>query len=242
MRMNDAKAVGASLAVVAAFTLIPGMLDLFIAATKGYPYVTSFIKFAVLATFGECIGLRVVTGVYNRPGFGVLPRAFVWGMLGMGIKAAFTIFSNGAPSLLTEFGLPFSLETLRSGSFPGRFAVAFTISATINLIFAPVFMTLHKITDRHIEDTGGSLAGFFSPIPMARILREINWDVMWNFIYKKTIPFFWIPAHTITFLLPAYLQILVAALLGVVLGLILAFASVKNAQKPAAGGENAQGE
>lgn len=227
MRASDLKAFGASLAVVAAFGLIPGMMESFIVVTKTCPYITSFIKFAVLATFGECIGLRVVTGAYVRPGFGLLPRAFVWGVLGIGIKAAFTIFANGAPAVLAELGLPFSLATLREGSFAAKLAVSFSISVSVNLIFAPVFMTLHKVTDRHIDDTGGSLLKFFSPIPVGRILRETNWDMMWNFIFKKTIPFFWIPAHTVTFLLPSYLQILMAALLGVVLGVILAFAAAK---------------
>lgn len=231
MRANDIKALGASLVVVAFFAFVPGMMETFIAFTTGMPYISSFVKFAVLATFGECIGLRIVTGAYNRPGFGVLPRAFVWGVLGMGIKAAFTIFATGAPNILGELGLPFSAQTLRDGSFGGKFIVAFTISSTINIIFAPLFMTLHKLTDKHIEETGGSLARFFSPIPMGRMLREVNWDVMWGFVFKKTIPFFWIPAHTITFLLPPYLRILMAALLGVVLGVILAIAASKASQK-----------
>ena len=51
---------------------------------------------------------------------------------------------------------------------------------------------------------------------------------MWGFVYKKTIPLFWIPAHTITFLLPAEYRILVAALLGIVLGVILGIASLKS--------------
>jgi len=51
--------------------------------------------------------------------------------------------------------------------------------------------------------------------------------VMWNFIFKKTIPFFWIPAHTITFLLPAEFRVLFAAVLGIALGLILAIGSQK---------------
>ena len=40
----------------------------------------------------------------------------------------------------------------------------------------------------------------------------------------RTIPLFWIPAHTVSFLLPPDYQVLYAALLGVALGLILALA------------------
>ncbi|MCK7530557.1 MAG: Mpv17/PMP22 family protein [Marinilabiliales bacterium] len=46
-------------------------------------------------------------------------------------------------------------------------------------------------------------------------------------VLKKTIPFFWIPAQTITFLLPPEFQILFAALLSTVLGVILACRSAK---------------
>ena len=92
----------------------------------------------------------------------------------------------------------------------------------MNSIFAPVFMTLHKITDIHIQDTGGSLIRFFKPIPIGNIMaNRINWQVQWGFVFKKTIPLFWYPAHTITFLLPGDFQVLFAAFLGVVLGLIL---------------------
>jgi len=43
-----------------------------------------------------------------------------------------------------------------------------------------------------------------------------------NFVLLKTIPFFWIPAHTLTFLLPKEYRIVIAAFLSVVLGVILA--------------------
>ena len=202
-------------------------LDAFIAVTKAFPYSTSFLKFAVLATFGECIGLRIATGDYNRPGFGILPKALVWGLLGMGIKMAFTIFANGAPAVLAEFGMPITATTLKSGDFFPRLLAAFCVSVTMNFIFAPVFMTLHKVTDLHIAETGGTVHGFLAPIPMGRLLKAINWEVMWSFVFKKTLPCFWVPAHTITFMLPTYFQVVFAALLGIVLGVILALASTK---------------
>jgi len=202
-------------------------LDAFITVTRAFPYSTSFLKFAVLATFGECIGLRIATGDYSRPGFGILPKALVWGFLGMGIKMAFTIFSAGAPAVPAEFGLPITAATLKSGDFFPRLLAAFCVSVTMNFIFAPVFMTLHKVTDLHIAETGGTLRGFFTPIPMGRLLKEIRWDVMWGFVFKKTLPGFWAPAHTITFMLPPYFQVVFAALLGVILGVILAVAGMK---------------
>ena len=101
------------------------------------------------------------------------------------------------------------------------------MSVSMNTIFAPVFMTLHKITDTHILMHGGTLRGFFTPLDMGGIMSSLNWKVLWGFVFKKTIPFFWFPAHTITFLLPGNMRVLCAALLGVVLGILLAVAARK---------------
>lgn len=93
----------------------------------------------------------------------------------------------------------------------------------MNSIFAPVMMTFHKCTDIHITDNGGTVRGLLRPMKMREIFaHKVNWDMQWNFVIKKTIPLFWFPAHTITFILPGQFQVLFAALLGVALGLILA--------------------
>jgi hypothetical protein len=165
--------------------------------------------------------LRIRTGNYNEPGFGIIPRMIVWGFLGLTINIAFQIFSTGGPVFLAYLGLIHAPEAMKGGFSMLKLLDAFTISTTMNLTFAPVMMTFHKITDTHIIKTGGKVSGLFSPIPFATIFRNMNWDVMWNFIFKKTIPFFWIPAHTITFLLPVEFRVLFAALLGIALGLIL---------------------
>ena len=230
MRTSDKFALGVILGGIAAFLVLPGFMDGFIDLTRKNPYWMSFAKFAVLATFGECIGLRIAAGVYNKPGFGIIPRAIVWGLLGMGIKLAFTLFSSGAPNLLVELGIPIAPDALKSGAFGSKLLAAFTVSVCMNSIFAPLFMTIHRITDAHITVNDGTLRGFFTPIDVIRHLREINWASLWGFVFKKTLPFFWIPAHTITFLLPPHFQVLFAALLGIVLGLILAVANRKTSE------------
>ena len=53
--------------------------------------VMSFLKFAILSMLGECLGLRISTGVYNRAGFGIIPRMVIWGILGIGINMAMII-------------------------------------------------------------------------------------------------------------------------------------------------------
>jgi len=186
-----------------------------------HPFFIGFLKFALLATMGESIGLRLREGVYHKKGFGLIPRAIVWGFLGLTIVMAFKIFSAGAPAFLKSLGIEGAAESL-GGPISGlRILTAFTISVTLNLIYAPVMMTLHKITDTHIIKNGGTVAGLLTPIQFGEIIAKLDWKVQWNFIFRKTIPFFWIPAHTITFLLPVEFQVLFAALLGIALGVIL---------------------
>jgi hypothetical protein len=205
---------------------------------ESYWLVTSFIKFALLATLGEVIGLRMKTGNYNAPGFGIIPRAIVWGFLGITIKMAFVVFGSGVPVFLEKScGVDNAVDSMKSykdvfaaadkGMGGIRLLTAFSISAIMNLIFAPVMMTFHKITDIHILNNKGSLGGFFKPIRFGEIFPSVNWFVQWDFVFKRTIPFFWIPAHTITFLLPNEYRVAFAAILGVALGIILSLASMK---------------
>jgi len=208
------------------FFISDELYHFYLSFNHAHGIVMAFIKFALLATLGELIGQRIKTGKYFQPGFGVLPRMVVWGFLGVTIKIAFIIFATGTPVLLDYLGMKGALSAL-SGPLDGRkVMVAFFTSAAMNLVYAPVMMTFHKITDTHILKTGGTLRGFFTPIPIGKIFVNLNWDVMWNFVFKKTIPFFWIPAHTITFLLAPDWQVLFAALLGIALGSILAVADM----------------
>ncbi len=198
------------------------------AINKSHGILASFVKFAILATLGEVIALRIREGLYHRRGFGLLPRAIVWGLIGITIKMAFIIFATGTPAVLEYLGMEGAVGAL-SGDFTlTKLATAFATSVAMNLIFAPVFMTFHKITDTHIIWNGGTLKGFLRPIAFAQIFPRLDWSVQWNFVFKKTIPLFWIPAHTITFMLPAHARVLFAAVLGIVLGVLLAVASLKS--------------
>ena len=193
-----------------------------------YPLVMAFVKFSILATFGEMLGLRIKSGKYNMPEFGIVPRALIWGFLGMWIAFSMGVYKIGVIGYLDRFELFQGIAAAMGSELSGmKLCGAFFISLVMNTTFAPVFMTLHKITDTHILQTGGSLKGFFKPVRFTEIIASLNWKVQWGFVFKKTIPFFWIPAHTITFILPGNFQVLFAALLGVALGLILSIASLK---------------
>lgn len=212
-------------AIFAPFLASRSLYDLYSGLYGKWPFLLSFIKFALLATTGELIGLRIRTGSYNTSGFGLLPRALVWGFLGMTIQAAFLIFSRGVPQLLVFAGFSHAGEQMSGSLTAGKVGVAFAISLFLNIFYAPVLMALHKVTDSHIEIKGGTMKGFFSRMDVTAILEDIDWNMLWGFVIKKTIPLFWIPAQTINFLLPEQFRVLVAAIYGIILGIILAFAA-----------------
>ena len=225
MKKGDIITTLAVLAVIGVFAFVPGAMDWFNTMTAEHGMIMSFFKFAILGTFGEMLALRIRKGCYIEKGFGLIPKMLVWGFLGIFIASAMTIFKTGTVALLekgfgvSEAGAWFGAQELSWG----KAGVALLVSVLMNTIFAPVFMTFHKVTDIHIAETGGTLKGFFGNKLKIQetIAHKINWDLQYGFVFKKTIPLFWYPAHTITFLLPGNYQVLFAAFLGVVLGLIL---------------------
>lgn len=213
-------------AIFAPFFLSDGLYAWYKLFNAAHGMVMSFLKFGILSTLGEMLGCRISTGKYLTPTFGLLPRMVVWGFLGMGINMAMIIFSKGTPLFMEYMGMGNAVEAFTAETLSmDKFWVALAVSVAMNTIFAPVFMTLHKITDAHIAAHGGSLKALVTPIPMAERFASLNWQAQWGFVFKKTIPLFWYPAHTITFLLPAEQRVLFAALLGIVLGVLLAVAT-----------------
>lgn len=227
MRAKDFIFILIVIVVFLPFTISDAIYNWYLSFNAEHGMVMSFLKFGILATMGELLGLRISRGVYYFDGFGVLPRAIVWGILGMGINMAFIVFSTGVPAFMGYMGMDNPSGVMAGSLTFEKVLLAFSVSVVMNSIFAPVFMTLHKITDTHIMNNGGTLSGLFTPIKMGEIMQNLNWKVQWGFVFKKTIPLFWFPAHTITFLLPGEMRVLFAALLGVLLGVILSIAARK---------------
>ena len=223
MKRTDLYFALVMLAIFVPFFVSPELYAWYKGFNAEHAIIMAFLNFAILSTLGEMRGCRISTGAYTHPTFGALPRMVIWGLLGMAISMAMTVFSAGIPAFITNMGGGEMVASFYAeGLSWGKFVVALAISVMMNPFFAPVFMTFHKITDAHIAECGGSLMALVTPIPMQRLIKSVNWDVQWGFIFKKTIPLFWYPAHTITFMLPGELRVLFAALLGVALGVILA--------------------
>ena len=171
-------------------------METYIAWVKSYPLLSAAIQFAILGTLGEYISHLLRTK--NAAGFCSLPelvgKVFAWAILGVVIKYGFAGMKGFVNALLEH------------GMFPALFAegvgYAFAVSVTTNLLFGPQMMLFHRVEDN-------------------LVLRK------WNFtgIEKawKTLIWFWIPAHTVTFSLPVHFQIGLAALWSVALGVIMGF-------------------
>jgi hypothetical protein len=213
MKWGDAIALVIGIGLVAFFSREAGR-HIYESVYGNAPLPVTFVKFAVLATGGEILAYRLRAGHYRFRGFGIVPKMVVWGLLGLAIYAAFGIFSAGVPAVFTRAVVPF---------FHTPVTTAFLISVFMNVFFAPVMMLTHHVTDLHIARSGGTFP--FRGFHMVPLLAGIDWHRMWSFVFLKTIPLFWIPAHTITFLLPPAYRTIFAAALSVALGVFLGIAA-----------------
>lgn len=218
MKKGDFVWIGIMLLIIA-FFVYPPTGAFYTAQNTLHPFVLGFIKFFILASMGELLSLRIVSAQWKAPK-GILLRAIIWGILGMAIVLVFKIYPVGIESVIKKGYLPGALLT----GIYSKILSAFYISSLMNLTFALFLMGIHRITDTYIDMyyKGNKLPSFDG------VLNEIKWKDFVSFVVFKTIPLFWIPAHTITFSLPAEYQVLMAAMLSVALGSILAFAKKKS--------------
>lgn len=208
--------------LISGFLFYPGTRSLIVSTTKTHPYIMGFLKFAILATMGELLAIRIVTKNWGCP-TGFVFRIIIWGLIGTGMVIIFGIYGNGVVAILKE------------GLLPGEAAnssivTAFWISAINNVSFAPALFLFHKISDTYIDLAKGRLANFGS-VTLSQVAEEIDWKGFLNLVIFKTIPFFWIPAHTITFSLPPEYRVLCAAFLSIALGGILGYAKCESREK-----------
>jgi len=158
------------------------------------PLLSAAIQFAILGTLGEIISFSIQSKKLAIPctWLQLLAKGFAWAILGIVIKYGFAGMKGFTKALLDHQLLPAFL-----GSGLGW---AFAVSVFTNVLFGPQMMAFHRLEDNLILRQKG-----FQGITKA-----------W-----KTLIWFWVPAHTITFLLPADLQIGLAALWSLVLGIIM---------------------
>lgn len=184
----------------------------FLSIASHQPYLAGFVKFFVLASIGDVVGLRLMSSKWGVPKK-LLFKAIIWGLIGIVIVMMFEVFTAGVRQLQSNGLLPFEQS---------KFAFAFFVSMLMNLTFAPTMMLFHRVTDTYLnERTSDNKLTIFDAI------AHIDLSQFIRVVVFKTIPFFWIPAHTITFLLPEEYRVIFAAILGILLGLILGMTKQK---------------
>jgi hypothetical protein len=179
-------------------------MDSYLLWVSENPLLSAAIQFAMLGTLGEVLSSSLKT---SRPTLPckfpeLLGKVVAWALLGIIIKYGFTGMKGFTVALLEHNLLP---QFMSSG-----FGWALAVSVLTNLFFGPQMMLFHRIEDN-------------------LILRQ--WDFSGITKAWWTLIWFWIPAHTVTFSLPASFQIGLAALWSVVLGLIMGLS--KQSKAPA---------
>ena len=180
--------------------------DFFLDFYSDYKIFGGFIKFFLLASIGDFIALRIKSKQWKVPNYMFL-KALVWGFIGITIVLMFTIYPVGVELLQTNNILPFEGNT---------FFFALFVSVIMNFTFAPTMMAFHRVSDTYLN-----MRFINKETTIGSSIDEINWRQFISFTVFKSIPLFWVPAHTITFLLPEEYRVIFAAVLGIFLGLIL---------------------
>ncbi|WP_316858965.1 hypothetical protein [uncultured Cohaesibacter sp.] len=172
--------------------------------TQAHGSFMSFVKFALLATYGECVKCRIANG-YWLPSRIPL-RMIVWGCFGIWISADFQLVAVGTDHLI-ETGVWWQAFRPLSQSIWGNILSGYAFT----------MMFSHYWID-HLVD-----GEFVWPWQLLGRPEALGWAR----IVIPSMVIFWVPAHTITFSLPSEYRVICAAYLSIALGLILSFAGCK---------------
>nr|WP_321462338.1 hypothetical protein [uncultured Cohaesibacter sp.] len=204
-RLRDILGIAYPVLITAGFLLYHEQIG---ALTRVHPNIMSFIKFALLATYGECVKARITNG-YWLPGRIPL-RMAVWGCFGIWISADFRLVDAGVSELIAD------------GNWWAVFKpLSLSIWGNILSGYALMMMFTHYWIDHMIE---GEFVW-----PWQLLGRKEAAD--WARIVMPSILIFWVPAHTVTFALPVHFRVICAAYLSVALGLILSFAGRRSSAR-----------
>lgn len=176
-------------------------MDWYIEIVKARPIATAMVQFALLGTFGEIVSKWLAGRRFFFP-FGL--RGTALRMLGWALLAVCIKYAFSGFVSFVE-GL------VAHGLLPemSRLGHAFAVSLFMNLQFGPFLVIVHRLIDNAIDGR-----------PNWANLEKGLLSLLW----------FWVPAHTVTFLLPLELRIGLAAVWSVALGLILGWYNRQTAQ------------
>lgn len=169
-------------------------MEWYIDFVKAQPIISSMIQFAILGTIGDIISFCLISKKWELP---YKAKIILLKMLEWAFLAVLIKYAfigfNGFVESLITHNYLPELSGL------GK---SFAISTSMNLQFGPFLVLMHRLLDNLIA-------------------KQNNWKNIDKGFYSLL--WFWIPAHTITFILPKEFQIGLAAIWSLALGIILGF-------------------
>ena len=163
-----------------------------------HPLITAMIQFAIFGTIGDIIGKWLLQKKICLP---FPPLTILFKFIEWSILGIFIKYVfvgfSGFMPALISHHMLFNC---------GKIINAITFSIILNLLSGPTVIISHRILDNFIH-------------------KEKNWTNIDKGLLSLI--WFWIPAHSITFMLPKAYQIGLAALWSIVLGIILGLYSSK---------------
>jgi len=167
---------------------------------QAHPFLSAAVQFGLLGTLGEVVAANLKARRPTLPCtvLELMAKILAWALLGLVIKAGFVGMKGFTRALLEHHILPAFL-----GAGIGW---AFALSTLTNVFFGPQMMLFHRLEDN-------------------LILRRRGFEGMMPAI--RTLVWFWIPAHTLTFSLPVEFQVGLAAIWSLALGMILGLAGTR---------------
>jgi len=169
-------------------------MNIYIELVKTYPIYSAMIQFAVLGTLGDIFSKWMQRGVV------FMPYKYAVIFLKMLEWAILAIAIKYA-----FVGFQGFVDSLIAQCFLPElnlFGRAFSVSVVMNLQFGLLLVIFHRFLDNLIS-------------------RENNWKNIDKGMFSLI--WFWIPAHTFTFMLDKPFQIGLAAIWSLVLGIILGY-------------------
>jgi hypothetical protein len=160
-----------------------------------YPIYSAMIQFAVLGTLGDLLSKWMQQGSVFLPYKLpiILLKMLEWAIIAITIKYAFVGYQGFLSNLVEHHFVPEM----------GLFGSAFALSVLMNLQYGLFLVIFHRFLDNLIAK------------------QKNNWKNIDKGMLSLI--WFWIPAHTITFMLDKPYQIGLAAIWSLVLGFILGY-------------------
>jgi len=181
--------------------------------TNAHPYLSGFIKFFILASMGDLLGERISRGIWEiQQGF--LMKAALWGVLGMLVTLAFTVFTSGVAAAQSIGKLPFA------GSIVAN---AILGSIIMNATFGPMLYVYHKFGNIYIDMIYANRGNqIHEPITVKAMVDKVDWNRLVSFAWLNNCVLIWMPCHSLVLLLPSEYRVLASAFLSILMGVLVA--------------------